>query len=102
MRVFSLWFFSKYLTKRPTAISTFSTFAKNCASFSFFDVNGDGKITEHELNDGRAKRQAKKASEGKMLRNAQSAPSFSEIDTNGDGYISKDEFEMHQKTRHAQ
>jgi Ca2+-binding EF-hand superfamily protein len=75
---------------------------RDMPSFSFFDADGDGKITEQELNDGRAKRQAQKKSEGKMLRNAQSAPSFSEIDTNGDGYISKEEFQAHQKARRAQ
>ena len=75
---------------------------RDMPSFSFFDADGDGKITEQELNDGRAKRQAQKKSEGKMLRNAQSAPSFSDIDTNGDGVISKEEFEAHQKARRAQ
>ena len=75
---------------------------RDMPSFSFFDANSDGKITESELNDGREKRQAQKKSEGKMLRNAQSAPSFSEIDTNGDGYISKEEFEAHQNARRAQ
>jgi len=75
---------------------------RDMPSFSFYDSDGDGKITQKELNDGRAKRQAKKASEGKMLRNAQNAPSFSEIDTNGDGVISKEEFKAHQKARRAQ
>ena len=75
---------------------------RDMPSFSFFDANGDGKITEQELNDARAARQAQKKSEGKMLRNAQSAPSFSQIDTNGDGVISKEEFAAHQKARRAQ
>lgn len=75
---------------------------RDMPSFSFFDADGDGKITEQELNDGRAKRQDQKKSEGKMLRNAQSAQSFAEIDTNGDGYISKEEFAAHQKARRAQ
>ena len=30
---------------------------RDMPSFSFFDADGDGKITEQELNDGRAKRQ---------------------------------------------
>ncbi len=75
---------------------------RDMPSFSFYDSDKDGKITEKELNDGREKRQAKKKSEGKMLRNAQSAPSFSDIDTNGDGVISKEEFQAHQKARRAQ
>ena len=69
---------------------------RDMPSFSFFDANGDGKISEQELNDGREKRRAKKASEGKMLRNAANAQSFSEIDTNGDGFISPEEFAAHQ------
>ncbi len=75
---------------------------RDMPSFSSFDADGDGKITEQELNDARAKRQAKKKSEGKMLRNSQSAPAFSDIDTNADGFISKEEFEAHQKKRRAQ
>ncbi len=75
---------------------------RDMPSFSFYDSDGDGKITEKELSDGRANRQAKKASEGKMLRNVQSAPSFSEMDTNGDGVISKEEFKAHQQARRAQ
>lgn len=66
-------------------------------SFAFFDVNGDGKISKKELQDGRAKRHDAKMGEGKMMRNAANAPSFSQLDTNGDGFISKDEFKAHQK-----
>ncbi len=71
-------------------------------SFSDFDSNGDGKITQKELNDGRAKRHEQKAKEGRMLRNIQNAPSFAEFDTNGDGVISKEEFAAHQKARRGQ
>lgn len=69
---------------------------KNMPSFSYFDTNVDGKISEKELNDGRAKRHAEMAAEGRMLRNAQTAPSFSQLDTNNDGHISKEEFKAHQ------
>ncbi len=75
---------------------------RDMPSFSFFDSDGDGKITQQELNDGREKRHAQKASEGKMLRNAQNAPSFSDFDTDGDGFISKEEFKAHQKARRVQ
>ena len=71
----------------------------NMPSFSFFDANGDGKISEKELNDGREVRRAQRVKEGKMLRNAKTAPSFSQIDTNRDGYISKEEFKAHQDAR---
>ncbi len=75
---------------------------RDMPSFSFFDTDSDGKISQKELNDGREKRHAKKAKEGKMLRNTQNAPSFAEFDTNGDGFISKEEFKAHQKARRAQ
>jgi len=74
---------------------------RNMPSFSYFDANSDGKISEKELSDGRAERHSEMAKEGKMLRNAKNAPSFSELDTNGDGYISKEEFEAHQRAMQA-
>ena len=68
----------------------------NAPSFSYFDTNSDGKITKAELEDGRTKRHAEMAKEGRMLRNAENAPSFSEIDANGDGFITEEEFIAHQ------
>jgi len=73
----------------------------NMPSFSYFDINVDGKISQAELEEGRANRMNKNAQDGKMLRNAKNAASFSDIDTNGNGYISKDEFEAHQNTMKA-
>lgn len=69
----------------------------NAPSFSYFDTDGDGKITKSELEDGRQKRHNEMAKEGRMLRNAANAPSFSEIDANGDGFITEEEFKAHQK-----
>ncbi len=69
----------------------------NAPSFSYFDTNGDGKITKVEHEEGRQKRHQKMADEGKMLRNAANAPSFEEMDTNGDGFLSKEEFAAHQQ-----
>lgn len=71
----------------------------NAPSFSYFDVNADGKITKAELEEGRQKRHNEMAKEGRMLRNVENAPTFSEIDANGDGFITKEEFEAHQKAR---
>ena len=74
---------------------------RNMPSFSYFDTNSDGKISEKELNDGRAERHSKLAEEGRMLRNAKNAPSFSQLDTDSDGYISKEEFAAHQQEMRA-
>ena len=69
----------------------------NAPTFSYFDTDGDGKITKSELEDGRKTRHNEMAKEGKMLRNAANAPAFSVLDTNGDGVISKKEFAAHQE-----
>lgn len=69
----------------------------NAPSFSYFDADGDGKITRTELEDGRKARHAEMAKEGKMLRNAANAPAFSVMDVNGDGVISKKEFAAHKE-----
>jgi len=71
----------------------------NQPTFSSFDTNKDGKITESEFNNAREKRMSKHAEQGRMLRNAKNASSFSDIDTNGDGVISKDELTAHQNAK---
>lgn len=71
----------------------------NMPSFAEFDTNGDGQITQTELEAVRAERMAAKAAEGKMLKNAANAPSFESMDTNGDGAIDATEFQTHQATQ---
>lgn len=68
---------------------------KNMPIFEHYDLNNDGKITQSELEEARAKRMSKKAKEGKMLRNAKYAPAFSDMDKNKDGSLNKEEFRMH-------
>lgn len=74
---------------------------KNCMQqmpmFEHYDLNNDGKITQSELEEARAKRMSNKAKEGKMLRNAGKAPAFATMDINHDGIIDKNEFLIHQK-----
>lgn len=65
-------------------------------AFADFDLDGDGSITETELNQGRAKRMSENAAEGRQMKNAAHAPAFSDIDTDGNGEISGDEFAAHQ------
>jgi len=69
---------------------------KNLPTFEEYDLNNDGKITQNELEEARAKRMNEKAKEGKMLRNAANAPAFSEMDKNNDGSLNREEFQLHQ------
>jgi hypothetical protein len=68
----------------------------NQPTFAEFDLDGDGKITDTELETARADRMAKNAEDGKLLRNAGDAPEFSTLDTSGDGSIDATEFQAHQ------
>jgi hypothetical protein len=65
-------------------------------SFSDFDLNKDGKITEEEFNDARAARIADRAQKGYPMRGLANASSFADIDTNHDGTLSPQEFAAHQ------
>ena len=69
---------------------------RNMPTFADFDLNGDGAITENEFNKARAERIAKRAKEGRQMKNLANAPSFASIDTNDDGSVSPDEFAAHQ------
>ncbi len=64
---------------------------KGQKEFHMIDSNNDGKITEEEFTKFRVAKMAKKASEGKMMKNAAQAPKFSDIDTNGDNSVSPEE-----------
>ena len=65
-------------------------------TFADFDLDSDGRITESELNQGRAKRMSENAAEGRQMKHAANAPGFSDLDSDGDGVISEDEFAAHQ------
>ncbi|WP_294960561.1 hypothetical protein [Sulfurimonas sp.] len=65
-------------------------------SYSNFDSDGNGKITQKEFNLAQQKRMQEQANSGKMMRNANNAPQFSDIDTNNNGNIDKQEFQTHQ------
>lgn len=66
--------------------------ARGMASFSDFDSNNDGVVTQEEFDQTRAARQAEKATQGYPMRNAASSPGFASFDSNGDGVLTPDEF----------
>jgi Ca2+-binding EF-hand superfamily protein len=61
-------------------------------SFSAFDADDDGRISQTELNAARAERQRQRAAQGYPMRGAANAPDFSAIDADGSGGISPEEF----------
>ena len=73
----------------------------NMPVFADCDLDGDGSITEKEFLKARAERIAKRAQEGRQMKNVANAPSFQDIDTNDDDAISPDEFAVHQAEHKA-
>jgi len=69
----------------------------NMPSFSDFDIDNDGKVTQREFESTQQQRMTTHANEGKMMRNAGNAPVFSDVDTNNDGAINVLEFQHHQQ-----
>ncbi len=69
----------------------------NAPTFANLDTDGDGKITQSELDMAREVRMSAKAAEGKLLKNVGNAPNFSTIDRNGDGAIDTNEFQIQQQ-----
>lgn len=70
--------------------------------FSDFDVDGDGKVTEKEFNESRAKRIEEKKQQGYPMKHLKDAPAFGEVDADSDGAISEDEFYDMQSRRRQQ
>ena len=73
----------------------------NMPTFAGCDLDGDGSITEDEFNKARSERIAKRAKEGRQLKNLANASSFEDIDTNDDGGVSPEEFSAHQAEHRA-
>jgi len=65
------------------------------------DSDGDGFISEDELNSFRAERMAKMAQEGRQMKHAGGMPSFQDIDKDGDGRVDSAEFEAHKQEHRA-
>jgi Ca2+-binding EF-hand superfamily protein len=73
----------------------------NMPSFSDFDTDGNGQLTQKEFESTQQKRMTQKAEEGRMMRNAKNAPAFKDLDQNGDGKIDASEFKNHQNQQRA-
>jgi Ca2+-binding EF-hand superfamily protein len=74
---------------------------RNMPAFADFDLNSDGKITEEEFTKARSERIAKRAQEGRQMKNLANAPSFDDIDVDDNGGIDAAEFAAHQAERKA-
>lgn len=70
---------------------------KGPVPFSVFDMDQNGSISEAEFYSVREQRMAARASEGKKMKCAASAPSFADLDTNGDGQLNPEELSAGQK-----
>ncbi|RKT43939.1 EF-hand domain-containing protein [Thiocapsa rosea] len=68
-------------------------------TFSAFDLDGDGIVTEVEFDTARAQHMAERAAQGAPMRGAANAPAFSEFDLNGDGRLTPEEFATVQQSR---
>jgi len=70
-------------------------------SFSDFDTDQNGFVTEEELNTFRAQRMAAMAEAGKPMKGAKSMPDFNDIDTDGDGMLTAVELTAAQQAHRA-
>ena len=71
-------------------------------SFSDFDLNNDGKISEDEFIEARTARITDRAQQGYQMKGLTDAASFADIDTNSDGSISPEEFSAYQSAHRQQ
>ena len=89
------------LSSPALAQDTQKGMGQNMPVFADFDLNGDGSITETEFLKARNERIAKRAQEGRQMKNLANAPSFQDIDTDDDGEMSPEEFAAHQAEHKA-
>lgn len=81
----------------------------NAPSFSSFDTNNDGQLTQDELAAGQKYQMQQRNKMGRGMgqggrmgqgmNKGRNMPSFSEFDLNGDGFIPEDEFDQARSNR---
>ena len=89
-------------SRQGTGVGGQGQMGMNRPSFSDFDVDNDGTISQAELETGRADRVAKHLDEGRLAQNIANAPEFATLDTNGDGAVDTTEFQTHQTAQMAE
>ena len=83
----------------PATAQSEETPARGPASFSEYDKDGNGSISEDEFNATHKQRMAGKAAAGMPMRGAANPPAFSDFDTNDDGQLNQDELAAGRKAR---
>lgn len=66
-------------------------------SFSEFDLDGSGLISEDEFNTVRSERMAAREAEGRPMKNAPNPHAFADMDSDGDGQLNPEELATAQK-----
>lgn len=74
----------------------------NMPMLTDIDSDGDGFISEDELNSFRSERMAQMAQEVRQMKHAGAMPSFQDIDKDGDGRVDTAEFEAHKQEHRAE
>ncbi len=74
---------------------------RNMPTFSEFDLDADGDITETELNEARGQRISERAKKGFRMQGLGSSPTFADMDSDGDGKLTPEEFKEAQ-VKHRQ
>jgi len=71
---------------------------RNRPSYSSFDLDADGVVTEEEFYTARNNRIRERMEQGYRMRHLPDAPTFAELDSDGDGKLSAEEFAAHRRT----
>lgn len=83
----------------PVAVQCAEPPTRGPMTFEAFDSNGDGRITEQELDEAREERMAARAALGAPMRGVAAVPTFSSFDRNGDGDVTPEEFSEARRER---